>query len=334
MSRTHPQSIHRFADLSELYAQMTATPEFRAAFGEPLELSIVEAGEPASDAEMPDPLAAQADCGGVIACIFDLLTDTRLEPFAAEIAWGFVNSFHFAAGKLERREDMLTSDLRELVRTPDMSEVYTRELEDKQLECQSVAEQRAAIETMRDFAAETYHALSGWPWSPARGSRTSAHSASQIDALDFLRARTLAARERHSPQGPVVVFSGPSVWHDHAAIFERLDAIHARIPSMTLVTTGQRSGADAIAAGWAARKDIKVPLVSFRLYGSGMKKAFDRNRKLLDLGPVEAVLCEGSGVQANLYQMLRKAGVPIHAFRKTDQAPDVALPRSRTGRAW
>lgn len=112
-------------------------------------------------------------------------------------------------------------------------------------------------------------------------------------------------------------------------IFERLDAIHARVPNMTLVTTGQRAGADAIAAGWAGSAGRHVPLVAFRLYGSGMKKAFDRNRKLVDLRPVEAVLCEGSGVQANLYQSLRQAGVPIHAFRKTDQTADTVALRQR-----
>lgn len=327
---TSSSSVHRFADLKELYAEMTATSEFRAVFGDPEHPSIMQPGEEPTDLEMPDPLAAQADCGGIVACIFDLLTDTRLEHFAPEIAWGLVNSFHFTAGKLERQEDILAQELGDLARNPEMSEVYARSLEDKQLACRSVAEQREAIETMRDFAAATYHALSGWPWSPSRGSRTSKAIASQVDALDFLRARSLAARERQNPQGPIIVFSGPSVWHDHAQIFERLDAIHARVPNMTLVTTGQRAGADAIAAGWAASTGRKVPLVAFRLYGSGMKKAFDRNRKLVDLKPVEAVLCEGSGVQANLYQSLRQAGVPIHAFRKADQASDTVALRKRT----
>ena len=60
------------------------------------------------------------------------------------------------------------------------------------------------------------------------------------------------------------------------------------------------------------------------------------NRKLVDLKPVEALLGEGSGIQANLYQALRKAGVPIHAFRKADQVPveKVTPPlRSRRRRA-
>ncbi len=329
MSRA--SSVGRFADLKQLYAEAIATPEFQAAFGEPLPLSIVEPGEAPGEHEMPEPLAVQADCAGVIATIFDLFCGTRLEPLSTEIAWGFVNSFHFAAGKLERREDAVAQELGDMARAPDMSEIYTLELEEKQLVCQSLAEQRAAVECMRDYAAEMYRACSGWPWSPARGTRAStASSASQIAAQDFLRARTLAQRERHAPQGPIVVFSGPAQWHDWEALWARLDQIRARVPHMTLVTTGQRKGADAIAAAWAARPGVDVPVVAYGLYGSGRKVAFTRNRKLVDLRPVEAVLCEGSGLQANLYQLLRDAGVPIHAFRKADQVEGAPiLPRTR-----
>jgi hypothetical protein len=321
-------AVTRFADLKTLYAEAIATPEFEAAFGDPLGLSIVEPGDAPGEHDMPEPLAAQADCAGIIATLFDLFTDTRLEPLAAEIAWGFVNSFHFVAGKLERREDALAGEVGQMARAPDMSEVFTLELEEKQLLCQSIAEQRQAIECMRDYAAEMYRALSGWPWSPARGTRAStASSASQIAAQDFLRQRALAARERTLPQGPIVVFSGPALWHDWQPIWDRLDQIKARVPHMTLVTTGQRKGADAIAAAWAARPEIGVPIVAYGLYGSGRKTAFTRNRKLVELKPVEALLCEGSGLQANLYQLLREAGVPIHAFRKVDQTPDTMVTR-------
>ena len=99
---------------------------------------------------------------------------------------------------------------------------------------------------------------------------------------------------------------------------------------MILITTAQRAGADLIAEKWAAQR--KVQTVRFNLMGSGMKAAFSRNRKLRDLNPVMAVLCEGSGVQANLYEELDAAGVPIHAFRKSDQAPDKGMPvRSLAG---
>lgn len=329
MTRYEPvRSVDRFADLKQLYAEMTATPEFQAAFGDPMPLSIVEPGEEPGEHGMPEELAAQADSAGVIATIFDLFAGTRLEPLAAEIAWGFVNSFHFVAGKLERREDSLAVEIGELARHPDMSEVYNRELEEKQLLCQSTAEQRLAIETMRDYAAEMYRAMSGWPWSPARGSRASRIStASQIAAIDFLRARQLDVRDRHNPQGPIVVFSGPAIWHDVDLLWNRLDLVREQIPHMVLITTAQRTGADLIAEKWASQN--KVQTVRFNLLGSGMKAAFARNRKLRDLRPVMAVLCEGSGVQANLYEELDGAGVPIHAFRKSDQAPDKGMPVRR-----
>lgn len=332
MTRHEPvRSIARFADLKDLYAEMTATPEFRAAFGNPLPLSIIEPAEEPGEYGMPDELAAQADSAGVIATLFDLFADTRLEPLAAEIAWGFVNSFHFVAGKLERREDSLAEEIGVLARNPEGGEVYNRELEEKQLLCQSTAEQRLAIETMRDYAAEMYRAMSGWPWSPARGSRASRTStASQIAAVDFLRARQLEVRDRHNPKGPLVIFSGPAVWYDVDLLWERLDLVKEQIPHMVLITTAQRAGADLIAEKWAAQR--KVQTVRFNLMGSGMKAAFARNRRLRDLKPVMAVLCEGSGVQANLYEELDAAGVPIHAFRKSDQAPDKGVPvRSLAG---
>src|SRR3546814_17998625 len=69
-----------------------------------------------------------------------------------------------------------------------------------------------------------YRAYAGRPWSPAKGSRAShVTTASQISALDFLRARSERRRDRYDPQGPVVVVSGPQDWHDWRIIWNRLD---------------------------------------------------------------------------------------------------------------
>ncbi len=320
------RSIDSLADLPALFAAITASPDFIRAFGDPIPLSIVEPGEAPGEHDMPEPLAAQAECGAVIATIFDLFTGTRLEPLAADIAWGFVNSFHFVAGKLERREDSFTDEIRQLMREPNSSEGYNFDLEEKQLLCQSTTESREAIEAMRDYAAAVYRAQSGWAWSPAKGSKASPVStATQVAVKDYLRARSLAERERYLPQGPIVVASGHAVWHDWEPIWDRLDAIRARIPHMMLVTSAQRRGFDAIVAAWAAAKG--VPLVAYSLPGSGRSAPYVRNRKMAALAPVEAVLGEGSGIQDNLYQVLRKAGVPIHAFRKVDQAPAESVGR-------
>jgi hypothetical protein len=318
-------SVSSFADIQELYAEETTTDAFAASFGDPLPLSIIEKGEEPGEHTMPEPFAAQKVCGELITSLFLLLDDTRLSPLAPDTAWGIVNSFHFVAGTLERREDRLADKIREMTRRMEPGEVFNKELEDAQLECQSLAEQRAAFESMRDYAAAMYRACWHRAWAPTKGSKASSvTTASYVNALDFLRERALSERERVQPQGPVVVFSGPALWENWEPLWAKLDQIKARVPHMTLVTTGQRKGADAIAAAWAAREG--VPVVAFGLYGGGKKPAFTRNRKLIELRPVEAVLCEGSGIQANLYQSLRKEGVPIHAFQKPKDAPN---PRGR-----
>ena len=54
-------AIHHLADLAQLYAEATATPEFQAAFGDPMGLSIVEPRDMPGEHEMPEPMAAQSD---------------------------------------------------------------------------------------------------------------------------------------------------------------------------------------------------------------------------------------------------------------------------------
>ena len=321
---TKPTAYRRlssFTDMGEAYAEMTPTDAIAEAFHDTGGMSIIDGSHEREQLDMPDPRAAQHDCAAIIATIFDLFRDTKLEASATAIAWGIVNSFHYEARKLERREDDLAREVGELARTPDVSEIYSTQIEDAQLKCQTVAQQRAAIEAMRDYAAIVYHAETGLSWSPARGSKVSSVStASQIAARDFMKARALAHREKRNPTGPIVVFSGGAVWHDWQQLYDRLDQIRARIPTMTLCTTAQRQGADAIAAAWAAKHG--VPLVAFtpdsRL---GNRAGFERNKRLASLNPVEAIVCQGSGIQSNLLDTLKDEGVPTHAFRADRQAP-------------
>lgn len=308
--------------IADMIRDDTTTTSFQEAFGDVGALSIVEMGEPASEMDMPEPAEAQHDCAAIMATVFDLLRDTRLETSAQAIAWGFVNSFHYEAQKLAREEDTLARDLGELVRRPDPSEIYAVEVEELTIRTQTKAEQRAAIECMRDYAADCYRAQTGHPWSAARGSKvSSATSASQIAAADFLKARAQDHREKRNPTGPLVVFSGGAEWHDFQQLWDRLDAIKARVPHMTLCTTAQRKGCDAIAAAWAASRN--VPLVAFTPQTSRYGKAagFRRNEQLAALNPVEAIVCEGSGLQSNLLQVLKKARIATHAFPLSGQAP-------------
>lgn len=98
----------------------------------------------------------------------------------------------------------------------------------------------------------------------------------------------------------------------------KIDQVRARIPSMVLATTAQDKGCDAIAAAWAARTG--TPLIAFTLNRKlGQRAGFARNEQLLALKPVEALVCEGSGLQSHLARLVRAAGVPARFFRLAGQ---------------
>ncbi len=316
MTDTNGQTFSSFTDLGEVYAAMTSAEGFTEGFSETLSQARLSIMDEPTDAPMPDPEAARLCVEEVIANLFRLTDDTRLAEFAQQLAWGFVNSFHVVAKRIERREDDAAQELGHLARHYDPSEVYQTELEDKQQLCQSLAEARAAIECMRDHAGAVYLVETGKPFNTIRGSRTSkALTASQVEAVDFLKARANDRKEAHNPTGPLVVFSGGHQWEDHRLIWDRLDSIRARIPSMTLCTTAQHKGADAIAAAWAANNGVAT--VAFRLNRNmGNSAAFHRNKVLCNLNPVEAIICEGSGVQVNLAQKLREQETPLHIIRQ------------------
>ena len=314
-----------FADMARHFSQeMNRDNNYDVAFAEQndmAKLSIVDAPE---TLDMPDPKVARAAVEMMIGTLFDVFRDTRMESYAADLAWGFVNSFHVVAKRIEGREDDAAKDLGELARCFDPSEIYANELEDKQLLAQTLFDARQAMACMRDHAGEVYRVETGRPFSATKGSRASSSlTASQIEARDFLAARARNRREQFAPEGPVVAFSGGNVWHDHDLLWIRLDSIKARIPEMILATTAQNKGCDAIAAAWAASRGVK--LVQFRLdRAQGNRAGFVRNDKIVGLRPVEAIVCEGSGLQANFAQKLRQAGTPLHIMRIGDQARDRA----------
>ncbi len=312
-----------FADLASFIAASRdnddASRNYGAAFiehSEMAKLSIVEAPEAL---DMPDPEQVRAAVDMMMQTMFDVLRDTRMEAYAADLAWGFANSFHVVAKRIEGREDDAAKALGELARHYDPSEIYATELEDTQLLCQTLQGCREAMECMRDHAAEVYRVETGKPFSPVKGSRvSSALSASMIDARDYLAGRARTRREQFAPDGPVVIFSGGQVWEDHDLLYKGLDRIKTRIPEMILATTAQAKGCDAIAHAWAAARGVKV--IQFRLDRSqGNRAAFVRNDRLVNLKPVEAVICEGSGIQMNLAQKLRQAGVPLHVVNLAQQ---------------
>jgi hypothetical protein len=317
---THPNAP-RFADVATLFAEETAQPSdrFAAAFAETVGEFRIDRAEDAIDAAMPDAWQAERATELLVTTLFDVLRDTRLETIADRLAWGIVHSFHKVASQLDDEADRAAQQVRSLIRSADGSEVATTELEEAQTLCQSLDEARDAVACMRDHAAQMFHAETGRPWSAPRATLVSGkRTASVIAATDFLAARRQRRIDDHAPQGPVVIFSGGQIWEDYRLLFDTLDAIHTRLPAMVLATTAQDKGCDAIAAAWAARAGVK--LIAFTLdHRLGKRAGFARNERLMALHPVEAVVCEGSGLQSHLARAVRAQRVPAHLFRRADQ---------------
>lgn len=306
-----------FADLADHYAEQIATPDYGSAFMEHTQMARMGIADEPTSAEMPDPDKAQAAMEMIMATVFDLFRDTRMDDFSAEIAWGIANSFHVVAKRLDDREDAATRKLTEMLKTWDPSEVYQTEVEELTMEARSLTECRDAMECMREHAAKIYHVETGRPFSPVRGSRVASKTtASMIEARDYIAGRAQQRREQYAPSGAVVAFSGGQTWTDHELIRDYLDCIKQRVPSMVLATTAQNKGADVIAASWAAKNDVKVVLCKLDR-ALGNRAAFVRNDRIVGLRPVEAIVCSGTGIQANLADKLRGAGVPLHVLRET-----------------
>jgi hypothetical protein len=315
------RSIPDFGDIAALITSETieANDRFAAAFDSRCDTSRISVAEDALTVGMPDPGEAQLATEMLVRTLFDVMRDTRLESIAGRIAWGIVHSFYKVADQLDGEADKAALKLRDLIRSADGSEVMTAELEEAQLLCQSLEEAREAVACMRDHAAQSYLAETGRPWSSPRASLVSGkRTASVIAATDFLAARRQRRIDAHAPQGPIVIFSGGQQWEDHALLWDQLDTIRARIPAMLLATTAQDKGCDAIAAAWAASRGVR--LVAFTLdRRMGKRAGFARNEQLLALRPVEAVVCEGSGLQSHLARLVRARSVPAHFFRLADQ---------------
>ncbi|PZQ94731.1 MAG: hypothetical protein DI533_21590 [Cereibacter sphaeroides] len=305
--------------MTKMLSHDAALDLFADAFVETTDRYRIVAGEDVTDAPMPDAEAVAQATEMVVRTLFDVLRDTRLEGIADQIAWGIVHSFHRVASQIEGQADKAAQNVKRLIEQADGSEVGTVELEEAQLLCQSLDETQDAVACMRDYAAATFRAETGKPWSSPRASLTSSkRTASVIAATDFLAARRKRQIDQKAPQGPIVLFSGGQMWEDHRLLYSALDNIRARIPTMILATTAQDKGCDAIAAAWAARSGCKIiPFTLNRKLGN--RAGFARNEQLIGLRPVEAVVCEGSGVQSHLAREVRKHRIPAHFFAIADQ---------------
>ena len=322
MTNTNKGRVSRFADFAEAYAAMTSAQDFPASFTETIDesrLSIID--DPTRD-PMPDAELARGCVEDLTAQIFRLLAGTRMESFGQPIAWGIVNSLHYVAKRIKRQEDDAAAELGEMVRVFDPSEVYQSRMEELQQRCQSLAEARAALETMCNHAANLYFVETGKPFNTIKGSRTGTGlTASQIEGFDYLKAREAEHNAKHYPARPAVLVSGGGDWEDADMIFRRLDMVRARIPHMILFTGKRFKGAEQISTCWANERG--VPIVGFSLNKRGsndFRAAYRRNEVWNRLDEiVEAMIFQQSKVQEDLARLLRARNVPLHIFRLAEQ---------------
>jgi hypothetical protein len=316
----------RFSDIADLFVSegVEASGRFASAFTATTDSFRISRGGDVVTADMPDPLAMERATELLVTTMFDVLRDTRLEPLAERLGWGIVHAFHRVAEQISGEADRAALQVKALIRDADGSEVAMCELEEAQTLCRSLDEAQDAMACLRDHAGEMFRVETGRPWSSPRGTLVSSkRTASVIAAQDFLAARAAGKREERAPTGPLVIFSGGQDWEDYAQLWTLLDGIRARVPSMVLATTAQAKGCDAIAAAWAARTGVK--LVAFGLDRAlGNRAGFVRNERMVGLKPVEAVVCEGSGLQSHLARGVQAAGIPATFLRKRDQARRVA----------
>src|ERR1700748_785626 len=129
---TKTRSIRDFAEIADFIAAETMAPadSFVVAFEGGLEMSRLGFGEEGLTVDMPDPMQAQLATEMLVSTLFDVLRDTRLESIAPRLAWGIVHSFHKVADQLDGEADRAASQIRDLVRSADGSEIMTAELEE------------------------------------------------------------------------------------------------------------------------------------------------------------------------------------------------------------
>lgn len=275
---------------------------------------------PFDDEADPRPLPEARLVEGAAADTYDAIitamADTRLEPDAEGLLWGFTNVFQRAADRLERELDDNEQAQRRLQREQDGSEVRSVELETAIAIGRSMIERRDAMEAFRDVFAEQFRAHFRKPWMARTGSIANRRTmtAAMIDSRDFLAARKRAETEVLLPKGTLIAITGGADYLDHQRVWSALDRVFAKHQDMVLLHGGTPSGVEHIAECWARTR--KVTTVVFRPDWARHAKAapFKRNDVLLAQLPAGLLQFPGTGISANLADKARKMGIPVRRF--------------------
>lgn len=247
------------------------------------------------------------------------LTDTRLEPELEELLWGFTNVFHRATERADRQLDVNEQAQKRSQREQDGSEVKSVELETLIAEGRTMIERRDAMEAYREAFAEQFRHHFRKAWLPRSGSMLNrrAMTAAVIESREFVSDRRWSDARLLVPPGERIYVSGGTDYMDHRAIWDVLDRVHGRHPTMVLIHGGSSKGAEHIAALWAIER--KVPQVPFKpdfARHSRTSAPFKRNDRVIACLPRGIVIFPGGGIQDNLFDKARVAGIAVIDHRR------------------
>ncbi len=229
------------------------------------------------------------------------------------LLWGFVNTLHMQAQRLDRAIDKVSPSLKELQAAQDGTEINAWELERVIERARNLGDRRDAFEQLRDAAAERYLHDTGHTWRPRSGShtsRTSQLTSAAIDARDYLRAREQSKTRAHLPEGTLVAVAGSGAVEDAAPVHFALDRVRAKYADMVLVHGGG-PGAEKIAARWAESRGVHQVVCKPNWNADGRAAPFRRNDRLLSLLPKGVIGFPGSGISENLLDKAAQLGIPV-----------------------
>ncbi|HKR88604.1 MAG TPA: DUF2493 domain-containing protein [Phenylobacterium sp.] len=242
------------------------------------------------DSREQPPEAQLEQLGHVLmAEVVDVLSDTQLEDFRTTICEALIGAFHSAAQRIEREADKQRDEINRLMRENDGSEVADVELQEATAKTRAADMAVAAVEAIRDAAAQAYTSATGEVWTAWRGAvRASRTTAAQIEARDALRTAKARKHAATDPGATVVAFRAApqaDTADDAHRIFDALNWARQQWPDMALATTGAKGG-EKIAIKWAQQKKVTLVLAKADFDKNGRAAPFRANDQLLDLDPV------------------------------------------------
>lgn len=292
------------------------------AFAHLLDELELYATRPFEDGSDPRPLPRARAVAGAAADSFDVivaaLEDTRLEPDIEDLLWQMTNVFQHMGDRIGRELDDNEQAQRRLQREQDGSEIRSVELETAIAIGRTMIERRDAMEAFRDAFAEQFRIHCRKPWLPRVGSMVNrkALTAAVVDSRDFINAKRWADNQVLLPPGTRIYLTGGASYDDHRLIFKILDQTRAKYPDMVLLHGGAKSGAEKVAARWAAIRHVpQIPFAPNFTKHSKSSAPFKRNDAVLDLMPTGVIIFPGGGIQDNLFDKAKKMGIRRWDFR-------------------